>query len=73
MAPFEEASFGSVGVETNFAVMNTYLVRTNHIPLEKGVEKMTISPRKKIIRVPKGTLSVGADADISLFDLGKNG
>lgn len=70
LAPFEEASFGSVGVETSFAVMNTYLVRTNHIPLEKGVEKMTISPAK-IIRVPKGTLSVGADADISLFDLGK--
>ncbi|QQS59115.1 dihydroorotase [Candidatus Peregrinibacteria bacterium] len=70
LAPFEDASFGSTGLETSFAVMNTYLVCKNHISLMKGVEKMTSAPAN-IIRVPKGTLSEGVDADISIFDLEK--
>ncbi len=70
LEPFQDASFGSVGLETSFAVMNTYLVEAGHIPLAKGISKMTIEPAR-IIRIEKGTLSVGADADIAIFDMKK--
>lgn len=65
--PFEHAAFGSTGLETSFAVMNTYLVEPGHIALAKGIEKMTLGPAG-ILRLNKGTLSAGADADISIFD-----
>ncbi|MBI5470667.1 dihydroorotase [Candidatus Kaiserbacteria bacterium] len=67
---FQDAAFGFVGLETSFAVMNTYLVKKKHIDFSKGIEKMTIAPAK-IIGVDKGHLSVGADADIAIFDTDK--
>ncbi len=68
LEPFQDAAFGSTGLETSFAVMNTYLVKTGHVALSKGVSKMTADPAK-ILRLPhKGTLSPGADADIAIFD-----
>ena len=67
LEPFQSAAFGSTGLETSFAVMNTYLVKAGHISLAKGISKMTVEPAR-IIRVNKGTLSVGADADIAIFD-----
>lgn len=70
LEPFVDAAFGSTGLETSFAVMNTYLVAAGHIPLSKGISKMTCEPAR-IIRVAKGTLSVGADADIAIFDTAK--
>lgn len=67
LEPFIDAAFGSVGLETSFAVMNTYLVKAGHIGLSKGISKMTVEPAR-IMRLNKGTLSVGADADIAIFD-----
>lgn len=67
LLPFQYAAMGSTGLETSFAVMNTYLVKAGHIPFAKAIEKMTSAPAK-IIGVDKGTLSVGADADIAIFD-----
>jgi dihydroorotase len=68
--PFVDAAMGSTGVETSFAVMNTYLVEAGHIDLNKGIALMTCQPAE-ILRINKGTLSVGADADIALFDMKK--
>ncbi len=70
LEPFAHAAFGSTGLETSFAVMNTYLVRQGHISLSTGISKMTVEPAR-IIRADKGTLSVGADADIAIFDINK--
>jgi dihydroorotase len=70
LEPFVRATSGSTGLETSFAAMNTYLVEAGHIPFIKGISKMTAEPAK-IIRVNKGTLSVGADADIAIFDRNK--
>ena len=64
---FQDAAFGTTGLETSFAAMNTYLVKPKHIGLAQGVEKMTTGPAK-IIGIDKGHLSVGADADIAIFD-----
>lgn len=68
LLPFQHAAFGSTGLETSFAVANTFLVEAGHISLSKAVSKMSVEPAK-IIRVDKGTLSIGADADIAIFDL----
>lgn len=66
---FQDAANGFVGLETSFAVMNTYLVKAGHIDLKKWIEKMSYAPAK-IIRIDekKWHLSIGADADISIFD-----
>lgn len=68
LKPFQDAAFGTIGVETSFSIMNTYLVEPKHISFAKGISKMTIEPAR-IIGVDKGTLSEGADADIAIFDL----
>ena len=70
LEPFQHAAFGSTGLETSFAVMNTYLVEAGHIALAKGISKMSAEPAR-ILRLDKGTLSVGADADIAIFDTKK--
>jgi dihydroorotase len=70
LEPFQHAAFGSTGLETSFAVMNTYLVKPGHIKLSKGISKMTCEPAR-IIRIDKGTLTEGADADIAIFDTKK--
>ncbi|MBI1326149.1 MAG: amidohydrolase family protein [Alphaproteobacteria bacterium] len=64
---FQDAAFGSTGLETSFAVMNSYLVKAGHINFSKGISKMSVEPAR-ILRLQKGTLGVGADADIALFD-----
>ena len=64
---FQDAAFGTTGLETSFAAMHTYLVKPGHVSLSKGIEKMTIGPAG-VIGIDKGHLSVGADADIALFD-----
>jgi len=70
LLPFVDAAFGSVGLETSFAVMNTYLVEAGHIDLATGIALMTHKPAA-IIGIEKGSLEVGADADISIFDVDK--
>ncbi len=68
LLPFIDAAMGSTGLETSFAVMYTYLVQPGHISLAEGLALMTHKPAS-IIRIKKGSLEVGADADIALFDL----
>jgi dihydroorotase len=64
---FQDAASGTVGLETSFAVMYTYLVKKKHLTLAEGIEKMTIGPAR-IAGLDKGHLSEGADADIAIFD-----
>lgn len=72
LEPFEYAAYGSTGLETSFAVMHTYLVKAGHIPLVKGIEKMTIGPARVIgVESRKGSLTPGADADVAIFDIGR--
>lgn len=71
LEPFEAANFGSTGLETSFAVMNTYLVKPGHVSLATGISKMTAEPARILRLTGKGTLSVGADADIAIFDTKK--
>ena len=42
----------------------------NSLPLEKIIKCLTINPAK-ILKIDKGTLKKGSDADICIFDLEK--
>jgi dihydroorotase len=64
---FVDANWGSVGLETSLALSYTYLVAAGHISLSKLIEKMSLNPAK-VIGVEGGHLSVGAAADITIFD-----
>jgi dihydroorotase len=71
LEPFQDANFGSTGLETSFAVMHTYLVKAGHIPFITGISKMSHEPAQILRLDKKGALREGMDADIALFDLKK--
>ena len=64
---FARAPFGMLGLETSLGLVLTHLVKPGHLTLPQMVEKMSLAPAK-ILGVPGGTLSVGAPADITVFD-----
>lgn len=63
----EHAPSGMVGLETSLAITLTQLFHTGEMELEDIIRKMTINPAK-LLHVKKGTLGLGADADITIFD-----
>ena len=65
---FEKAEYGVIGLETAFGVCYTELVKKNYLTKNKLIEKMSLNPAK-ILNIDKGTLSVGAVADITIADL----
>jgi len=65
-----EAHFGIIGMETCVPLVITQLVEGGHLSLSEAIAKLTYIPAK-IINLPRGTLSVGATADITLVDLQK--
>lgn len=65
---FSKAPNGIVGLETSFALGYTYLVKKGEISLSELVNKMSLAP-SKILGIDRGTLSVGAKADICIFDI----
>jgi len=64
---FALAPFGMLGLETSLGLVVTHLVKPGHLTLSQMVEKMSLAPAR-ILGVPGGTLSVGAPADITIFD-----
>ncbi|RKH75950.1 dihydroorotase, partial [Corallococcus praedator] len=73
-APYEkeveldQAPFGILGLETEFAIFCEVLVHQRKaIGLPRLIELLTINPAK-LLRIDRGTLSVGAPADVTLLD-----
>ncbi|MCL1935492.1 MAG: dihydroorotase [Defluviitaleaceae bacterium] len=64
---FELAANGIVGLETAVPLCITELVNKNILSPKELIEKLTINPAR-ILNLNKGTLSVGADADITIID-----
>ena len=62
-----DAPPGIVGLETCVPLVFTHLVRANRLSLADAIAKMTHLPAE-ILHVDRGTLSVGAVADITLID-----
>lgn len=63
------SNMGVVGIETSFATMYTYLVKTGVISLEKLIEVMYVNPSKRF-GIEKG-IEVGKKADLTVFDINK--
>lgn len=66
-ADFLNAPNGSIGMETSLAAGITFLVNPKLFSLGQLVRLMSVAPAK-LLGIPAGTLSVGAPADIVLFD-----
>ena len=67
--PFAQAATGSIGIETLLS-LSLELYHNESLPLEKIIKCLTINPAK-ILKIDKGTLKEGSDADICIFDLEK--
>ena len=65
--PLTEAPSGMVGLETSLAVSLTALYHTGKMGLSDVVRKMTVEPAR-VLGLDMGHLSIGADADIVIFD-----
>jgi len=63
---FTEAPFGIVGLETALS-LTFALVEEGVLSLESAVDKLSTAPAK-VFGLAKGTLAVGADADVTIVD-----
>ena len=67
MLELNRAPFGVVSLETMLAVVITKLIMPGRLDWMTALEKMTLNPAR-ILGIPKGTLQVGADADVVVID-----
>ena len=65
--PFAQAAEGSIGIETLLS-LSLELYHNESLPLKKIIETITYNPAK-ILKIDKGTLKKGSDADLCIFDL----
>ncbi|WP_129599671.1 dihydroorotase [Anaerophilus nitritogenes] len=65
-----DAANGIVGLETSLGIALTELVHTKKMTLINLIEKMSTVPAQ-ILKLKKGSLKVGMDADITIIDLNK--
>ncbi|MBE6671803.1 MAG: dihydroorotase [Ruminococcaceae bacterium] len=65
----EKSNMGVVGIETSFATMYTYLVKTGIISLEKLIEVMYKNPSERF--GIKKDIADGEKANLTVFDLNK--
>ena len=71
MQEFEQCPFGILGLETAIALTLEQLVHSGLIPLQRMIEVLTIAPAR-ILKLNRGTLAVGAPADITIFDANRS-
>ena len=67
--PFAQAAEGSIGIETLLS-LSLELYHNGSLPLKKIIETITSNPAK-ILKIDKGNLKKGSDADLCIFDLDK--
>ena len=65
---FLKAPNGSIGMETSLSAGITNLVKTGELTINELINKMSTAPAE-ILGINAGTLSIGAPADIVLFDM----
>ncbi len=67
MQELDRAPFGVVGLETALGLVITKLVEPGWLDWTTALAAMTVNPAR-ILRISKGTLAIGADADITIID-----
>jgi dihydroorotase len=65
--PYSQAATGAIGIETLFPLA-LEMYHNESLSLGKIIQALTINPAK-ILKINKGTLKKGSDADICIFDL----
>jgi dihydroorotase len=66
MQEFEKCPFGIIGFETALGLSLEHLVHTGKIPLTRLIAILTKGPAG-VLHLNRGTLAVGAPADITIF------
>jgi dihydroorotase len=67
MQELDQAPFGITGLETSLGLVVKQLIAPGHLDWPAAIAKMTINPAR-ILNLKKGTLQIGADADITVID-----
>ncbi len=67
MRELDLAPFGIVGLETLIPITVHGLIEPGHLSWPEVIRKLTINPAQ-LLKIPKGTLRPGADADVTLID-----
>ena len=66
--PLTRAPSGMVGLETSLAIALTELYHTGKMKLPDIIKRLTYTPASILRLSSKGRLSLGSDADITIFD-----
>jgi len=69
LVEFDDAPFGVIGLETTVPLILDRFVRPGALTPTRFVELLSLNPAR-ILGIRKGTLQVGADADVTLLDPG---
>lgn len=69
MLELDQAPFGMINLETTLSLVVTRLIAPGHLDWPTALAKLTINPARAL-GLDKGTLRVGADADITIIDPG---
>jgi dihydroorotase len=64
---FDYAPFGITGLETELALSLMQLYHNQRVSLSEFIAKFTLNPAR-LLRLTKGSLTPGADADITVLD-----
>jgi len=67
MLQFDHAPFGMTSLETTLSLVIRQLIEPGQLSWLQALACLTVNPAR-ILRLNKGTLAVGADADITLID-----
>lgn len=67
MQELDLAPFGMSSLETTLGLVITHLINPGHLDWLTALSKLTINPAR-ILGIAKGTLRVGADADVTIID-----
>lgn len=67
MQELDLAPFGAVGLETTLPLVITKLIVPGHLSWSDAISKLSTNPAR-VLGIKKGTLAIGADADITIID-----
>ncbi|MBI1950273.1 MAG: dihydroorotase [Acidobacteria bacterium] len=67
LVEFDDAPFGIAGLETSVPLVLDRFVRPGVVTPARFVELMSLNP-SRILGIGKGTLAIGADADVTIID-----
>jgi len=67
MQELDRAPFGIVGLETALGLVVTKLIEPGYLDWPTALSKLTSNPAR-VLGLQKGTLQIGADADVTIID-----